>query len=283
MSDFIEVLSPGFYSTIQDLGRFGYAKFGVPQSGVMDSFSAKKANLLLNNKQDAAVLEITMTGPVLKFHATCYFALSGAKFLTELNDVAIENDKAYFAAKGSVLRFKSIVNGFRSYLAIKDGFLSDVKLESRSMYDGITDTVRLKKGDHLSVQAQEYKNQKSARVSFRESGIFKPGIEVFTGPEWKQIPETIKQRFLLDTFTVSKTGNRMAIQLDEKLPNNMQGIITGPVVPGTVQLTPAGKLIVLMRDCQVTGGYPRVLQLTEMAINTLAQKRPGDLINFKFK
>ena len=283
MSDFIEVLSPGFYTTIQDLGRFGYAKFGVPQSGVMDSFSAQKANLLLNNKRDAAVLEITMTGPVLKFQASCCFALSGAEFLVELDDVAILNDKAYFAAKGSVLRFKSLVSGFRSYLAIKGGFLSEIKLDSRSMYDGITNAIRLKKGDHLSVHSQEFKNQKSARVSFRESGIFKPEIEVFTGPEWEQMPEIIKQRLLLEKFTVSKTGNRMAIQLDEKLPNNMQGIMTGPVVPGTVQLTPAGKLIVLMRDCQVTGGYPRVLQLTEMAINTLAQKRPGDLINFKFK
>ena len=283
MSDFIEVLSPGFYTTIQDLGRFGYAKFGVPQSGVMDSFSAQKANLLLNNKRDAAVLEITMTGPVLKFQASCCFALSGAEFLVELDDVAILNDKAYFAAKGSVLRFKSLVSGFRSYLAIKGGFLSEIKLDSRSMYDGITNAIRLQKGDHLSVQSHEFKNKKSARVSFRESGIFTPEIEVFTGPEWEQIPETIKQRLLLEKFTVSKTGNRMAIQLDEKLPNNMQGIMTGPVVPGTVQLTPAGKLIVLMRDCQVTGGYPRVLQLTEMAINTLAQKRPGDLINFKFK
>ncbi|MGB7786903.1 MAG: allophanate hydrolase subunit 2 family protein, partial [Salinimicrobium sp.] len=75
-------------------------------------------------------------------------------------------------------------------------------------------------------------------------------------------------------------NNRMGIQLQEELPNTLDAILTGPVLPGTVQLTPSGKLIVLMRDGQTTGGYPRVLQLSEAGINALAQKLPGEKFRF---
>ena len=75
----------------------------------------------------------------------------------------------------------------------------------------------------------------------------------------------------------------MAIQLQEQLQNDLKPIITGPVVPGTVQLTPSGKLIVLMRDCQTTGGYPRILQLSDKGIRTIAQKLTNENINFSFQ
>ena len=84
-------------------------------------------------------------------------------------------------------------------------------------------------------------------------------------------------------FTVFKENNRMAYQFQELVTNNLKDIITSLVLPGTVQLTPFGKLIVLMRDCQTTGGYPRVLQLKESSINLLSQKKVGDKIKFKLK
>ena len=73
----------------------------------------------------------------------------------------------------------------------------------------------------------------------------------------------------------------MAYQLEDLLENNLEAIITSLVLPGTVQLTPSGKLIVLLRDCQTTGGYQRVLQLKESAMNIMAQKYTGSKINFK--
>src|SRR5699024_10702469 len=99
------------------------------------------------------------------------------------------------------------------------------------------------------------------------------------GPEWKKLPSSLKERLVEGEFHVSSANSRMAYQLQEKLENNLSGILTQPVLPGTMQLTPAGNLIVLMRDCQTTGGYPRVLQFSEKAINQLAQLRQGD--NFK--
>ena len=72
----------------------------------------------------------------------------------------------------------------------------------------------------------------------------------------------------------------MAVQLEETLAHTIPSIQTGPVLPGTVQITPAGRIIILMRDCQTTGGYPRIFQLSEDAINILAQKKQGDIISF---
>ncbi|MEH6407587.1 MAG: biotin-dependent carboxyltransferase family protein [Leeuwenhoekiella sp.] len=280
----IEVLKSGFYTSIQDLGRTGFARYGVPQSGVMDSFSAKKANLLLDNKSDAAVLEITMSGPKLKFSGDTTIAICGAEFTLQLNGKEIFNDKLYVIKEGDELDFGTLKAGFRAYLAVFGGFLSDKILGSRSMYEGITSTIRLQKGDRLCVKSGEIgQKSASARVNFRESGIFKNEIEVFTGPEFGLLSKIQQKTLFSQFFTVSGASSRMAIQLVDKLQNQLKGIVTGPVIPGTVQLTSGGNLIILMRDCQVTGGYPRILQLSEMSICRLAQKRPQDLIKFKLR
>ena len=103
---------------------------------------------------------------------------------------------------------------------------------------------------------------------------------MFKGSEYDTLNEKQKTILLKTEYEVSKYNNRMAYQLLPQIKNSIKGIITAPVLPGTVQLTPAGHLIVLMRDCQTTGGYPRILQLSQDAINSLSQKRQGD--NFTF-
>ena len=104
---------------------------------------------------------------------------------------------------------------------------------------------------------------------------------MYKGPEFDALNEDQKSKVLDAFFTISNTINRMAIQLEEKIANTLPSIITSPVLPGTIQLTPSGKLIVLMRDCQTTGGYPRVLQLSENSINHIAQKRMKEKCGFK--
>ena len=84
-------------------------------------------------------------------------------------------------------------------------------------------------------------------------------------------------------FKISNNYNRMAIQLSDLLVNNLKPIITSIVMPGTVQLTPAGSLIILMKDCQTTGGYPRILQLEEKSINSLAQLKKDSELSFSLK
>src|SRR5690606_11465238 len=106
-------------------------------------------------------------------------------------------------------------------------------------------------------------------------------IEVFKGIEFEMLGPDHQNKIFTTEFTVSKDSNRMAYQLDERFEHSLEPIITSPVLPGTVQLTPSGQLMVLMRDCQTTGGYPRILQLSEMAINRLSQRIPGQIIQFE--
>ena len=106
-------------------------------------------------------------------------------------------------------------------------------------------------------------------------------IEVYTGPEYNLLNALPKEQFSKTLFTISKENSRMGYRLQEHIENDLGSLLTSAVLPGTVQLTPSGKLIILMRDCQITGGYPRILQLTESSINNLAQKTTGDTFTFK--
>ena len=104
---------------------------------------------------------------------------------------------------------------------------------------------------------------------------------VYAGPELDRIDEESRQRLFNAPFTIAKDYNRMAYQLEETVNSHKIPMITSANLPGTVQLTPAGKLIILMRDGQTTGGYPRILQLQESAISILSQKKFGDSLRFK--
>lgn len=105
-------------------------------------------------------------------------------------------------------------------------------------------------------------------------------LQTYPGPEFENLSSHQKKLLEATKFTISNLNNRMGYQLNELIENNVNPIITSAVLPGTVQLTPGGKLIVLMRDAQTTGGYPRVLQLSDDAINLLAQKKTSDLVSF---
>lgn len=278
----IEVLHPGLFSSIQDFGRRGFQKYGVPFSGAMDRLALKTANLILRNKADAAVLEITQMGPKLKFPSPTKIAISGAYLSPKLNDLEIENNEVIKVEAGDVLSFGRPVKGSRAYLAIAGGFQTEKILESRSLYEGITAFQKLEKGHRLPYSAVSGEVKETyASVKFDSAYLETSEIKVFPGPEFEKLPQELKTELQKTNFSISKNNNRMAVQLGEKLENELEPIITGPVLPGTVQLTPGGNLIVLMRDCQTTGGYPRVLQLSEHSINILAQKKTGEEVHFK--
>ena len=278
----IKVLQSGFYSTIQDLGRFGYQDYGVPYSGVMDKQAATIANTLLGNHENNAVLEITMTGPKLKFECDTLICLSGASMNPQINKKYIPNNKIFNVKKDDVLSFGKLDSGFRCYLAVLGGFNAEMVMNSRSMYQNITQQSSIKKGDQLAIKNSTF-NYKMHHSNLRvnTSYIDNLTLEVYRGPEFKYLSVSNQKKILSSRFTISKYNNRMAYQLEEVLANNLDSIITAPVLPGTIQLTPSGKLIILMKDCQTTGGYPRVLQLSESAIHSLAQKITGDKLQFK--
>jgi len=277
----VKVLHPGFYSTIQDLGRKEFQHLGVPISGAMDLNAATMANAIIGNEDNCAVIEITMLGPKLEFHCNTTISIVGGDFSPKLNGVEIPNNSAINISKGDVLAFGSVKSGFRACLSVFGGFQSEMVLKSRSMYHGITEASNLKKDDLIKIKPSSHLKNKYSSIRVVEDYISNSDINVFKGPEFEMLNESQINKVFNGKFSISKENNRMAYQLNEQIDNDLKDIITSLVLPGTVQLTPSGKLIVLMRDCQTTGGYPRILQLSESSINTLAQKKVGDEISFK--
>jgi antagonist of KipI len=277
----IQVITSGFYSSIQDLGRFNYQQYGVPLSGCMDAFSSKKANALLNNDQGCALIEMTQIGPKLLFKSPTTIAITGANMFPKINDAKISMNKAININFNDLLSFESSSNGHRSYIAFVGGIKSELTLGSRSMFKGISETFKLKKGDLLSIDKNTNKLISNSKIAIPYIHKNNSLISVTKGPEFNQLSKKHIEIIEKSKFTVSINSNRMGYNLKETLKNNLNSIITSIVLPGTVQLTPGGKIIILMKDCQVSGGYPRILQLKEHSINLIAQKKPNDEITFK--
>ena len=276
----LKVVEAGFFTTVQDAGRFGYRNLGVPVSGSMDANSARIANSLLENNVEDALLEITMTGPTLKFEESTFISLSGADMSASINGKEVNNNEVHRVEIGDVLSFGKLGSGFRSYLAVKGGFKTPEVLNSRSYFQSLTNINQLKADDEIPYDANPDYIPKITHIKTGSS--FKDNrIEVFPGPEFDRLEESCREQLFNTTFTIAKEYNRMAYQLEEKLDAERIPMITSANLPGTVQLTPAGRLIVLMRDGQTTGGYPRILQLNEASISLLSQKRFGDQISFE--
>jgi len=277
----ISVLKPGFYSSVQDLGRFGYAHLGIPAAGAMDQSSFLLANYLLRNPSHAACVEMTLRGAMFHFDEDTEILLCGAQANIMINGIFKQRNTVLPIRAGEVLEIGNFTAGQRMYLSVRGGINSASELGSRSFYKGITPSSRLKEGDQLEYKGQSYTwppphARVKPRVWNRESGL----LEVYPGPELTILEVATTDRLFQTEFTVSALQDRMGVQLAELLPHHHREILTSPVYPGTVQLTAGGKLIILMRDAQVTGGYPRVLQLTEESVSLLSQKRPGQKVRF---
>jgi biotin-dependent carboxylase-like uncharacterized protein len=282
MDNNILILSEGMHSSIQDLGRKGYRSFGVPISGAMDKFSAILANKLLNNDEKLPVLEMTMIGPKIMFEDHSLIVLTGADMSPEINGSPIKMNHVYEVKTSDVLSFGSLVRGVRAYLGVKGGFLTENKLKSYSYYDGITSQETIHKGDRLRIASYDTSLEvASSKVKVKSAHFEAMKLEVTKGPEFNRLTKKHRELLFSKRFKIGGMNNRMGYQLKNKFPGLKDSeIITSTTIPGTVQLTPSGTLIILMRDCPTTGGYPRILQLTDIAINQLAQKKENDVFKF---
>lgn len=277
----LRVLQQGVYSSIQDLGRFYYRAYGVPVSGTMDHYSAKLANLLIGNNENDAVLEVTLNG-VFQFTKETILCISGADLNGTLNDQPVQCNHPVKVEKDSILKFSNANYGLRTYIAVKGGFLNKQVLGSRSFFKEITKKYVLQKDDETFYEPYSSgDNLTFSHVKINREHFENEVIEAFKGPEYELLAKSQQRHLEKTSFTISKEHNRMGYKLAEKLENELGSMLTSSVMPGTVQLTPSGTLIVLMRDCGVTGGYPRILQLTDKAINRLAQKSTNDIVRFK--
>ena len=284
MDNHILILFAGLQTTIQDLGRKGFRSFGVSISGAMDKFSLILANKLLNNEEGSPVMEITISGPKILFEDNTSIVVTGANISPKLNEKPIELNLVYEVKATDVLSFGKLIFGSRAYLGVKGGFKTENKLNSYSYFNGITSRSIVKKGDRLKIDSynSEFKITSSkVKVKVKESHFNINRLEVTKGPEFSRLSKKHREILFSKKFEIDNLNNRMGYQLkNEYFIIEKSEIITSAVIPGTVQLTPSGKLIILMRDCPTTGGYPRILQLTDIAINQLAQKKTGNIIKF---
>ncbi len=274
----IQLIKKGLYSSVQDLGRASMQPMGVPQSGAMDLEAAMIANRVLGNQDSDAVLEITQLGPELLFKEATYIAFSGGAIEVFLDDVPQEHRTIISVQKEQRLHFGKIQQGCRVYMAVLGGIQTELVLNSRSFYKPITPKNTLELGVELP-----FKTGLSIPSSkpYKAPNVFTGILEAFPGPEYDLLKRQHQYQIETILFKVGHLNNRMAYQLEPSIAEHKINQITVPVLPGTVQLTPQGTLIVLMRDGQTTGGYPRVLQLCRESVNHLAQLTTAN--EFKFK
>ncbi len=275
----IKILSAGYCSSIQDAGRFGFRHLGVPVSGCMDLTSYNLANALLNNSPTCSVIESTYIGPRIQFLASTYVAVTGAQCQLLLNSHCVSINTVLSIKKGDILEVGKTRLGCRNYLSILDGFNHEKTLNSQSQYKGITRYNQLQNNHVIPTNQSNRVIRNRASVQLNKQLFNSYLIPTLKGPEFSLLSKQTKTKLFSQSFSLSSQSNRMAFLFNQDLPAGTDEIITSSVQPGTVQLTPSGKVIVLMRDAQTTGGYARILQLTNLAISQLSQLP----VNSKFR
>ena len=273
----LKVIEPGLYSSIQDNGRFGYRNIGVPHSGFMDQECANIANYILGNNETDSLIEITLKGPTLLFNDNYTISITGGDFNAILNNEKINMYNPVEVKLGDMLKFSHTKNGARCYLAVSGGIDIKKLLGSRSLYKSITESYCLRKGDEIKVLNKSNKKKlNESKLTFNIDNY----IYAFKGPEFSMLDQKSLNKLFKNEFEIG-VNNRMAYNLEDKIQTGIKSIISSPVLPGTIQLTPSGNIIILHRDCQTTGGYSRILQLDEKSLNNLSRFKLGEKIKFK--
>lgn len=284
----IKLLNPGMFTTIQDLGRFGFQKYGMPVSGAMDTHSLKLANFLVGNNPDEACFECTALGPTIEFQAKSFISICGADMQAAINDKQIEMYKTISVKKSDVLRFKGLKNGFRTYIAFAGGLDVPLVMGSKSTYirgkiGGINGR-QIKQGDEIKL-GRSIKNIEIKQISKDQIPVYNDFFEarIIPGPEADHFTIKGLTTFLYSEYTLSAQCDRMGYRLSgEKLEHKLSAdIISSGVAFGTIQVPAHGEPIIMMADRQTTGGYTRIANVISADLPYLAQLKPGDKIRFK--
>jgi len=278
----IEVVEAGRWTTIQDRGRPGLERFGIPSGGAADWFAAAVANRIVGNHQDAALLECTAAGPTLRFDGDAVVAVTGGQ------SAGAANWRAVTISRGSSLAVGTIAPGLRSYVAVRGGIDVPLVLGSRSFCQrgnfGGGFGRPLAKGDGLAIgrmaelEAIATPWPESHRLPAR--GPWE--VRVIAGPQQDAFSADALQRLGTTACRVTPDIDRMGMRVDTPaLRLQAREILTVPMTAGAIQVTPSGGLIILHVDHQSTGGYPVIATVISADLPLLAQARPGDTVRFR--
>ncbi|MCX5907105.1 MAG: biotin-dependent carboxyltransferase family protein [Deltaproteobacteria bacterium] len=280
-----EVLHPGIYTTLQDLGRRGFMKYGTPASGVADSFSAKVANLMVGNLPGAAVLETTLFRLELLALEDVTIAVTGGDLSPVQNKNPLPMWQAISLKKGDQIAFRARKKGFRAFLAIRGGFGGPKFMDSRSVYVRGMMGSPLKAGEIL-----ESEDAAVAPPSLRPlppdlipDYADKKPLRVMLGPQEDRFTSQGIETFLSSDYTVSPQSDRMGYRLEGPKIQHVQGadIISESIARGAVQVPGDGKPIIMLWDAQVSGGYTKIATVISADLDRLAQVMPGEKLRFQ--
>jgi biotin-dependent carboxylase-like uncharacterized protein len=281
------VMKAGFFTTVQDLGRYGYLKYGIPISGAMDAFSMIAANLLVANSPNSACLEITLIGPELKALADTQIAVTGGEIPVKINGEDIPMWQTLTIRKGETISFGKVERGCRSYLSVRGGINTPAVLGSRSTYTrgkiGGIEGRQLRSGDVIcgfNVQPLETRLKMPEDMIPKFSDDFT--VHVVLGPQLEMFTDEGVQTFLSSRYRVTIESDRMGYRLDGPPIEHRGGaeVVSDALLPGAVQVPKNGKPIVIMRDAQTTGGYPKIAVVIISDLDLLGQAKPNDMVRF---
>jgi antagonist of KipI len=288
------VTRSGFLSSVQDLGRTGFRQFGVSTSGALDPLALRVANLLVGNDGGAAGLEITLGGLHLRFEDERIVAWCGGEFDVRVGSRSLPAGHAAYLQAGDELKFGRAQIGCRCWLAISGGIDVPIVLGSRStdlranfggfegrgFRDG--DLLRLDNPPRSPPAATWGISSWTAPHDWTSPATRSPILRFVRGVDWFRFNDVTIQRFTSEAFSVSPDSDRMGVRLDgpDLKRADSADLISEAVAPGTIQVPPSGKPILLLGDCQTIGGYPKIAHVITIDLGIAAQLRAGDHVRF---
>ncbi len=281
----IHVLQPGLFTTVQDNGRWGYQRFGIPVAGPMDRVSHRLANLIVGNGPTCATLEVTLAGPRLEFQRDLRFAVSGAEFDLFLDGTPLSMDTAQPVRSGQCLAFGRRRRGARAYVAVAGGIDVPSVLGSRATHvasrmGGFRGRA-LAAGDVLAVGDAV---ERRARPGNRRvpAGGTAGRVRVLPGPDADRFGAPGAAVLSAAEYRVGAASDRMGYRLDGPALDQAGPELPSCAVPaGAIQVPPSGEPIILMADRPTSGGYPRIGTVITADIPVLAQLAPADRVAFE--
>lgn len=285
MTENAVVERPGPLTLIQDAGRCGQQHLGVSVGGALDSHAAGWANRLLNNSVQDALLEICLGPFALRFTAATCVAITGADCQWQLDGQPLENWCVHRVPAGGLLTAQVARSGLRSYLAIAGGIQSAPIWGSRATTVGERlgglCGLPLVKGDELPYNPRPDLAITGTPIEYRRDYLGSLTLRVVPSNQFAQFSERQRQEFFSAQYRVAPESDRMGVRLTgtplQQLPENLT---SEAVAPGAIQVPSNGLPIVLMRDCQTIGGYPKLGHVYRVDLDLLAQARPGIGVRF---
>jgi antagonist of KipI len=287
----LALLNAGFQTTIQDLGRYGYLRAGIPPSGPMDRDAFVIANRLVGNDDNAAELECAFLGPRLECRTDAWVAVTGAEVDLRINGKLEVLWTALRIRPGDVIQIGPARNGCWAYLAISGGIDVHPVLGSRSTYVrgslGGTEGRALKNGDVLPVgtvlRRQDGLEGRQILSQYKPSFPAEVEVRVILGPQQDCFTSDGIETFLSSAYEVTHKIDRMGYRLKGAHIAHRTGpdIISDGIPAGAIQVPGDGQPMILLVDRQSTGGYSKIATVISVDIGVVAQTGPGRRIRFR--